>query len=88
MTMKRHLILAIHVTDRLKHALEVQRVLTDYGRWIKTRLGLHEAAEEDASPNGLMILEVLDHDDVFQELQAALKSIAGIEIAPIVFDHP
>ena len=88
MTMKRHLILAIHVTDRLQHAIEVQRVLTEFGRWIKTRLGLHESSEAEGSPNGLLILEILDHEDIFQQLQQALGSIEGIEVAPVVFDHP
>ena len=38
----KHIILGVHITDRLKEAVEVQKLLTVFGRYIKTRLGLHE----------------------------------------------
>ena len=38
----KHLILGIHITERLVHALPVQQILTEFGGNIKTRLGLHE----------------------------------------------
>jgi hypothetical protein len=34
-----HIILGIHVSDRLKNAVEVQKVFTEYGCNIKTRIG-------------------------------------------------
>ena len=48
----RHVIVAIHVTDRVEQASVVQTVLTQYGGFIKTRIGLHEATGKGASPNG------------------------------------
>ena len=41
-----HIILGIHVTDRLKNAVDVQKVFTEYGCNIKTRIGLHDAERE------------------------------------------
>lgn len=40
-----HIILGIHVSDRLKNAVDVQKVFTEYGCNIKTRIGLHDADE-------------------------------------------
>jgi hypothetical protein len=44
--MNDHLILGIHVTDRVQKAGEVQQLFTEYGCNIKTRLGLHEVAQD------------------------------------------
>ena len=40
-----HIILGIHISDRLKNAVDVQKVFTEYGCNIKTRIGLHDANE-------------------------------------------
>lgn len=42
MTQFKHHICGVHITERLEHALQVQQVLTEFGRNIKTRLGLHQ----------------------------------------------
>ena len=41
-----HIILGIHITDRLKNAVDVQKVFTEYGCNIKTRVGLHDVGRE------------------------------------------
>ena len=41
-----HIILGVHITDRLKNAVEVQKVFTEYGCNIKTRIGLHDGERE------------------------------------------
>ncbi|MFA6175656.1 MAG: hypothetical protein WC765_03640 [Phycisphaerae bacterium] len=33
-----HIILGVHITDRIKHVSSVQKALTEYGCYIKTRL--------------------------------------------------
>ena len=45
-----HTIVAVHITDRLKEAVEVQKLLTRYGGQIKTRLGLHEIGTPVPTP--------------------------------------
>ena len=37
-----HIVLGIHITNRLQKAAEVQKLFTEFGCNIKTRLGLHE----------------------------------------------
>ncbi len=83
---ERHFILGVHVTDRLKKAAEVQALFSQYGCYIKTRLGLHEV-ENVCSPNGLVLLELHGDDAVCNELADKLAAIEGIEIQKMVFTH-
>lgn len=85
---EKHLICGIHITDRVVHAQHVQHVLTEYGAYIKTRLGLHEVAGECSSPNGIILLEFVPQEDKFAELTAKLRALAGVEVQQIIFDHP
>ncbi|MCK5802172.1 MAG: hypothetical protein KAI66_05040 [Lentisphaeria bacterium] len=82
-----HIILAIHVTDRVEQASSVQAVLTNCGGNIKTRIGLHEATNGAASPNGVILLELVGSDAQVQALIASLNDIVGVETKNIVFGH-
>ena len=41
MPLSQHIILGVHITDRIGHVDPVQHLLTEYGCSIRTRLGLH-----------------------------------------------
>ncbi len=84
----RHIILGVHITDRIRHVGQVQKILSEYGDQIKTRLGLHEAAADFCSPNGLLLLELLDHGEKKTELVGQLRQVEGVEVKEMVFDHP
>ena len=86
--MDKHIILGVHITDRIKHVAAVQALLTDYGCSIKTRIGLHEASTKECSPNGLIILELVDDTAGADEFAGKLSSIEGVEVQKMVFDHP
>ncbi|MHB8077974.1 MAG: hypothetical protein ACYDIE_01790 [Candidatus Krumholzibacteriia bacterium] len=86
--MDKHLILGIHVTDRLENAPRVQQLFTEYGCHIKTRLGLHETGPEGCGPNGLVLLELRSPEGVANELAAKLNALKGVEVQKMVFDHP
>lgn len=83
-----HFILGVHITDRLKEAAPVQKLLTEYGAHIKTRLGLHEIEPGAASPQGVVILEVVGDDPLCQSLARRLSAIDGVEVQQMVFTHP
>jgi len=51
------IILGIHVTNRTEEVPRLQSVLSEYGCYIRTRLGLHEVTEGACSPGGILILE-------------------------------
>jgi hypothetical protein len=82
-----HVILGIHVTDRLRHAGEVQKVFTEYGCNIKTRLGLHEVAENYCAGEGVVLLELVGGPEVRRDMAAKLGAIEGIEVKEMVFNH-
>ena len=82
-----HIILGVHITNRLRRASAVQKVFTDYGCHIKTRLGLHEAGQDFCSPNGLVLLEVVGPDKIAREMERKLEKIHGIDIQRMVFVH-
>lgn len=86
--MDKHIIVGIHISDRVTHVAEVQVLLTEYGCSIKTRLGLHETSKNSCSSNGILVLEMLDDDTVVKEFTTKLTAIEGVEIQKMVFDHP
>lgn len=88
MSLKKHIILGVHITDRIHHVESVQHLLTEYGCSIRTRLGLHEADKGFCSPNGLLLLEMTDDENTADQLVARLNTIEGVEVKKMVFDHP
>ncbi|MBC8206944.1 MAG: hypothetical protein ISR84_04775 [Kiritimatiellales bacterium] len=86
--MDKHIIIGVHITERVQHAGQVQEAFTQFGCSIRTRLGLHEADTNLCSPNGLILLEMVDDDAVAAELTATLKAIDGVEVQQMVFAHP
>ena len=83
--MVKHTILGIHVTDRLRRAKEVQKVFTEFGCNIKTRLGLHEVTGDVCASNGLVLLELVGSAADLKKMEERLKAISGIEVKKMVF---
>jgi len=84
-----HIIVGVHVTDRVKHAVDVQNVLTEFGCHIKTRLGLHELGTGTAcSPNGLVVLEFVGTKAKCESLKRRLKAVDGVDVKTMTFGHP
>lgn len=88
MALKRdsHVVLAVHVTDRLIKVPLVQTTLSQYGDVIRTRLGLHEVGKDYSSPGGILILDIISEAKA-RQLQKALDKIKGIETKLVVFKH-
>jgi hypothetical protein len=87
MTKSNHLICGIHITHRLEHSLQVQQVLTEFGKNIKTRLGLHEINNASDEPNGIVLIEFVGSEDKFDEFAQKLNGIVGVEVKKMVFNH-
>jgi hypothetical protein len=84
----KHTIVGVHLTDRVKEAVEVQKLFTAYGKQIKTRLGLHEVDDAAVGLNGLIVLEMVGLEQGINELVTKLNAIAGVEAKTLLFDHP
>jgi len=88
MSLQKHVIIGVHITDRIQHVDPVQQLLTETGCSIKTRLGLHDADENFCSPNGLLLLEMIGDDATHDDMIGKLNNIEGVEAQKMVFDHP
>ncbi len=77
-------IIGIKLNNRNINSPELQQILTEYGCLIRTRIGLHDVDCGKCSPNGLIILEVINHE-LLPKLQKELCSIDDIEIQQMVF---
>lgn len=78
-------ILGVFITDRQKEAGKVQDVLTKYGCFIKTRLGLHEVTNEVCSTSGLLLLELTGDVSEMDKLEKELVAIEGSQTQKMIF---
>ena len=85
MEMKKHIVLGVKINNRLKHVPEVQKLLSEYGCNIKTRLGLHEVDATSCSTGGLLLLELFGEDRICLELAAKLEKLEEIEVQKMIF---
>jgi hypothetical protein len=82
-----HIVLGIHITNRLKNAVEVQKVFTEYGCNIKTRIGLHDVSETVCGPSGVVLIEFFGSVAEAEQMQSALRAIDGVQVKSMVFEH-
>ena len=79
-------VVGIHVPNRFKQASEVQKVLTEYGCSIRTRVGLHEVDKEHCATNGLLLLEMYGEEASLNDMMQKLKAIdRGIDVQQMIF---
>ena len=85
--MDKHIILGIHITNRMTKAGELQKVFSEFGCQIKTRLGLHQTDHNVCSPNGLVLIEYFGDDPTLERFEQAIRNVEGIELQKMVFTH-
>jgi hypothetical protein len=76
--MKKNVLLVL-VSLRKESAVKVQQILTEWGCFIKTRLGLHEGVLEDCTESGLLFLELVGDETKHQELARKLNLLKNVE---------
>jgi len=70
--------LIIVINKRKKEAVKVQQILTEWGCYIKTRLGMHEGVLEDCSEIGNIFIELVGDKEKHQELHRKLNLLKGV----------
>jgi ACT domain-containing protein len=85
MNTEKRIILGIHVKDRVKKASEVQKLLTDHGCNIKTRIGLHEVTGNYCAGYGIILLEMIGPQTEADQLFNKLNGIEGVNVQKMVF---
>jgi len=69
-------IMLVKIDHRSQEAAFVQSILTEYGCYIKVRLGLHEVSKEHCAQDGMVVLHVDGNPD---ELNAMLGKLNQID---------
>lgn len=85
---EKHVILGVHIRDRFRKVPEVQKLFTEYGCSIKTRIGLHHVDENVCSPGGLILLEMFGDEATSLALADRLAAVEGVDVQKMVFGHP
>ena len=85
--MEKHIILGVHVFNREQKAGDIQKLFTEYGCNIKTRIGLHDVHENFCSSTGIIILEMTGEEVKADELSQKLNAVAGLEVKKLVFEE-
>jgi metal-responsive CopG/Arc/MetJ family transcriptional regulator len=71
-------IMGLAVESRSRKAPKLQEVLTRHGCIIKTRLGLHEVAEDNCSQEGIIVLMLSGNAEEIEELKNDIGEIEGV----------
>ncbi|MBW6490863.1 MAG: hypothetical protein K0B15_06660 [Lentimicrobium sp.] len=80
-------IMGINVSNRSEVADKVQKVLTNYGCSIRTRLGLNEADEIHYGSGGLIILELTGDEKEWELMHKDLALIGDIQVNFMDFER-
>ncbi|MBK9291193.1 MAG: hypothetical protein IPM52_06175 [Bacteroidetes bacterium] len=72
-------VMIILVGMRNDAAEKVQKILTGWGCFIKTRLGLHEDVLENCTQTGLIFLELVGEKEKLQEMERKLNLIPSVD---------
>lgn len=83
--MAKRIVLGVQVTNRVEEIPAVQTILTDYGCYIRTRLGLH-VSEKLCSVLGLLILDTCGDEAEISAMEKKLKKIKGLNVKKMVFE--
>ena len=84
--MTKRIVLGIQVTNRVEKVPDVQKILTEYGCNIKTRLGLHEVSKSVCSALGLLLLDTYGDEADILEMEKKLKKVKGLVVKKMTFE--
>ncbi len=73
-------VMIVLMRSRRASAVQVQKVLTDFGCMIKTRLGIHDGVLDSCSDVGLIILELVGEKSRKQALGRQLSAIKSVKV--------
>jgi hypothetical protein len=77
-------VMLILVSSRQESAQTVQKILSGWGCFIKTRLGLHDDVLENCTESGLIFLELKGETEKLDEMERKLNLIKGVDAKQVV----
>lgn len=66
------------MSTRQETAEKAQKVLTAWGCFIKTRLGIHDGVLDNCTDTGLVFIELVGDIEKHQEMERKLNLIKGV----------
>jgi hypothetical protein len=85
--MSKRIVLGVLIANRAACATEFQKIITEYGCSIKTRIGLHGVSDNACSPSGLVLLEMFGDEAPILELESKLKAVDCFRVQKMVFEE-
>lgn len=82
---KTTLIIGVQISSFSTQSEEVQKVFTEYGCSIRTRVGLHNVADGLCSLTALILLEFIGTPQLADEMIAKLTAIQGVTVKTMSF---
>jgi alcohol dehydrogenase YqhD (iron-dependent ADH family) len=82
--MDKKTLLIFSLENRRTEAVKVQKILTDFGCIIKTRLGIHDGVLDKCSNTGLIILELVGVKAEVRDLERRLKAVKSVRVKLVV----
>jgi len=70
-------IIGVKLENRGLNSLEFQKLLTEYGCQIKTRIGLHDVENSTCSTDGVVLLDVIGESG---ELESKLQNFGKVQV--------
>lgn len=67
------------MSTREETAVKVQKILTGWGCFIKTRLGIHDGVLENCTDTGLVFLELVGEKEKHKEITRKLNLIKDVD---------
>ncbi len=71
-------VMLVLLDQRKKNAVQVQKILSEWGCLIRTRLGIHEGVLENCSEEGLIILELVGDKEMHEKLAERLNALPNV----------
>ena len=80
-------ILGLLISDRIKEAGRTQKVLSDYAKLIRSRLGFHELNDNVCSRAGIIVLHLTGTANEWEVFEKELQTIEGLEVQRMSFAY-
>ncbi|MDR7867423.1 MAG: hypothetical protein RIN56_11440 [Sporomusaceae bacterium] len=79
-------IVAILQENRVETAPKVQDILTEFGCFIRVRLGLHDAAIDQCTNTGLILLQLCGENIPVKDMEKKLNAIPNVKVKTMSLD--
>jgi hypothetical protein len=82
-------VMIVLINKRRESAPDAQRILTEFGCIIKTRIGIHDGVLDKCSNEGLIMLELVGERSQIKGLEDKLNALKGVKtkLVDISFDN-